>query len=157
MLKQFRLWAPAVDDFGCLMQRILFDYKSTMRQLSVNRYKAKVRGVERRLRALDRWVEDFADIEPYHEGRRYFNYRIPVLDRLVSPPTTTKEIQKRATTSLLKAATHLQKSSLRKALPYYRVAVLLVLPRMFYSEVTVFYSEDYYNSFCYSENLLPRL
>jgi hypothetical protein len=63
MLKQFRLWAPAVDDFGCLMQRILFDYKSTMRQLSVNRYKAKVRGVERRLRALDHWAEDFVDID----------------------------------------------------------------------------------------------
>tara|TARA_B100001105_G_scaffold248028_1_gene233335 strand:+ start:597 stop:728 length:132 start_codon:yes stop_codon:yes gene_type:complete len=43
-----------------------------MRQLSVNRYKAKVRGVERRLQALDRWEEDFADIEAYHQGATIF-------------------------------------------------------------------------------------
>ena len=126
-----------------------------MRRISINRYKAKVRGVDRRLRALDRWAYEFENCNPPHEGQMYWNYKIPVLDRLVNPPTTKAYIQGKAIESLLTAAVFLANSKVKEEVPYYRVAVLLTLPYMFQSEVTVFYDELYYNRFYHQKDLLP--
>ncbi len=124
------------------------------RRISIHRPNAKVRGVKRRLRALDKWAESFAGHIPYLDDR-YHNYKIPVLDRLVEGPTATSETQKAALKSLLKAAAHLAKNNRARDWQtgeivkpeYYRVAVLMNLPDMFSSEVTVFYDRDYYNTF----------
>lgn len=126
-----------------------------MRRLSITRPYAKVRGVERRLKALDRWANSLREAMPAHKDERFWNYKIPVLDRLVCPPTTNMDIQGRALEAMIKAAVNLSQNSSAKELPYYRVAVLLVLPNMFHSEVTVFYDSDYYHSFLYTSELLP--
>lgn len=125
-----------------------------VRRLSIDRPTAKVRGVDRRLRALDRWADGFAGYEPYLD-ERYMNHKIPVLDRLVAPPTTTEEIQGRAIRSLIKAATYLSHSPVKDEVPYFRAAVLLTLPDMFPSEVTAFYSEEYYRGFWHEGTLDP--
>lgn len=127
-----------------------------MRKISINRPNEKLRGVQRRLKALDLWADSMIHEIPYHKDQKYWNYKIPVLDRLVCPPTTNNEIQSRALSSLLKAASHLANSSLSNELPYYRVAVLLVLPNMFASEVTAFFDKTYYESFFYENSLLPN-
>lgn len=126
-----------------------------MRRISVYRPNAKLRGVERRLRALERWSESFVDETPVYDQQRYWNYKIPVLDRLVCPPTTTVEIQKRAIQALLNAAVHLSNHPLAKELPFYKVAVLLIFPNMWHSETTCFFDADYYQSFMYRSDLIP--
>ncbi len=118
-----------------------------MRQISIGRYKAKVRGLKRRLKAMDRWVDSFEGYEPPHEGHLYYNHKISVLDRLVEPPITTYRLQRHAINALLKVAMHLRQSPLRQRIPYYQVAVLVTWPYMFGSEVTVFYDPDYYSRF----------
>jgi len=123
------------------------------RRLSIHRPTAKVRGVDRRLRALDRWADGFAGYEPYVD-ERYMNHKIPVLDRLVNPPTTTAAIQEKALASLLKAADYLSRSPVKEQVPYYRACVLMGLPDMFHSEVTAYYDEDYYRSFWRSDQML---
>ncbi|PCJ47884.1 MAG: hypothetical protein COA74_10650 [Gammaproteobacteria bacterium] len=125
-----------------------------MRQISIHRVNAKVRGIPRRLRALEKWAEDFEQTVPIYEHQKYWNYKIPVLDRLVNQPTTNFEIQSKALSCLIIAAAHLAKSPLKEKLPYYKVAVLLVLPDMFSSEVTVFFDKNYYDKFYYTDNLL---
>lgn len=137
--------------FGYLGVRIFH-----MRQISIHRPYAKVRGIKRRLKSLDTWAHHFKHVTPYHDGERYCNYRLPVLDRLVNPPTTTKKIQSIVLSRLLVAACHLEKSPLKDQLPYYKVAVLVILPFIFHSEVTVFYSKEYYQTFHYSVNVLPQ-
>lgn len=125
-----------------------------MRRLSIHRPDAKVRGIKRRLRALDRWASGLSDIALPSENQRFLNFKIPVLDRLICPPTTTGGIQKRAFESLLKGAVSLADSARASKHAYYRTAVLLVLPDMFQSEVTVFFDSEYYDSFCYKTALL---
>ncbi len=126
-----------------------------MRRISIHRPKEKIRGVERRLRALDLWANQFENCKPYYDGQNYWNYKIPVIDRLVCPPTTNFEIQKRALQSLVKAVKHLSDSKVSQEVDYYRVAILVTFPHMFHSEVTAFFSREYYESFCYTQNLLP--
>jgi len=118
-----------------------------MRQISVVRYKAKVRGIRRRLKALDRWVDSFEGYDPPHEGHAYYNFKVSILDRLVEPPTTTFSLQRYTLNTLLNVAMHLRRSPIRQQVPYYRVAVLVTWPCMFSSEATVFYDPDYYSSF----------
>ena len=126
-----------------------------MRRISLYRYRGKLRGVKRRLRALDAWAESFNGFTPSYDGRKFLNYKIPVLDRLVEHPTTKLNIQTKAFASLIKAARHLAENKDSCNAPYYRVAVLLVLPNMFNSEVTLFFDRDYYKGFNHTQNLLP--
>lgn len=126
-----------------------------MRRISIHRPNEKIRGVERRLRALDLWADQFENCSPYYNGQNYWNYKIPVVDRLVCPPTTTFEIQKRALQSLVKAVKHLSESKVSQDVGYYRAAILVTFPHMFHSEVTAFFSRDYYERFFYTQELLP--
>lgn len=128
-----------------------------MRRLSIHRAFGKVRGMGRRLRALDRWARSLGDSlpEPY-EHQPFWHCKIPVLDRLVEPPTTRPAIQRQALQSLLLAAANLAEACAASDKPYCRAAVLLTLPYLFQSEVTLFYDRDYYQGFYYHKNLLPE-
>lgn len=60
-----------------------------MRRISINRPKEKVRGIKRRLRVLDKWADSFEGYFPSeYAHEKYWNWKLPVLDRLVGPPTT---------------------------------------------------------------------
>lgn len=127
-----------------------------MRRMSIHRRYAKVRGVRRHLRSLQQWAEgaDRWDPQPY-DHLPYWHYKIPVLDRLVEPPTTHPNIQRQVINALLLAATKLAAQSQTAEWPYCRVAALLTLPYLFQSEVTVFFDESYYRSFYHQQHLLP--
>ena len=127
-----------------------------MRRISVYRDKAKVRGIERRFKALEKWANDFEGKHVVTDEENYYNFKIPVLDRLVNPPKATHEHQKRAIECLLTAAGHLVKAREDSDREYYKVAVLLVLPNLFQSEVTVFFSKSYYQGFYNHSNPLPK-
>ncbi len=125
-----------------------------MRRVSIHRAYAKVRGVGRRLKALEQWAQSADTWNPeVSEHEEFWHRRIPVLDRLVDPPTTTPQIQRQAIKSLLLAAQKL--SDQLKDRPECRVAVLLTLPDLFQSEITVFFDQDYYKTFYYQQDLLP--
>ena len=127
-----------------------------MRRMSIHRAYAKVRGIRRHLRNLEKWAEgaDNWNPQPY-EHLPYWHCKIPVLDRLVEPPTTNPRIQKQVINSLLLAATKLAEHGKTAEWPYCRSAVLLTLPYLFQSEVTLFFDESYYRSFYHQQNLLP--
>lgn len=125
-----------------------------MRRVSIHRAYAKVRGLKRHINALDQWAQNADTWNPeVSEHDDFWHRRIPVLDRLVNPPTTTYRIQRQAINALLLAAQKL--SDKLKDRPECRIAVLLTLPDLFQSEITVFFDQDYYKTFYYQQDLLP--
>ena len=118
-----------------------------MRRISTDRPIAKVRGIKRRLRAIDKWSDSFEGYFPSeHSSERYWNWKLPVLDRLVAPPITTNEIQAHCAKAILKAVEHL---STAKPEQYKNsiVTALITYPDMFGSEICVFFDKEYYESF----------
>ena len=77
------------------------------RRINVTKRQPKIRGIKRRLQALDYWANSFRGYFPVKCDDRYWNYKIPALDILVNRPTTTTKIQRRCTKALIEAAHHL--------------------------------------------------
>ena len=99
----------------------------------------KIRGIKRRLKALDRWANSFIDYFPAEHARsKYWNYKIPVLDILVSPPKTTRKIQSRCASSLITAANHLLEGRPAE-LADTKITALITYPDMFGSELCIFF------------------
>jgi hypothetical protein len=139
---------------GCTAFTLLF----LVRQIALS--SKKLRGIPRRMRALERWSSTFTGLyRPRSaEQERFFNWKIPVHVFLVQGRQTNAEIQSFCVTQLLKAATHLATASRAAANEYYRVACLIVWPWLHQSEITIFYDKAYYQSFLGRENTLaPRL
>ncbi len=115
-----------------------------MRRLSLYRHKAKVRNPGRHLRALRAWAESAKGKYPSRTGDKYRHWKIPVLDRLVEPPTAKPEWQAHALESLLIAARHFVEAKPEAENGQSWVAVLAPFPGMWPSEVTVFFDREYY-------------
>ncbi|WP_256572898.1 MULTISPECIES: DUF3916 domain-containing protein [unclassified Pseudomonas] len=128
----------------------------TLRQIALS--DRKLRGIPRRLRALERWAAKFnGRFYPHiHKSERYAHWKIPVINSLVQGPHAHIEVQAFCIQQLLEAAAHLSRAADRSQ-GYYRVACLLVWPFVHQSEVTVFYDRDYYLSFLGQHNTLAPL
>ncbi|WP_434577810.1 DUF3916 domain-containing protein [Pseudomonas sp. Z1-6] len=118
----------------------------------------KLRGIPRRLRALERWAAKFEGhcYPKCHESERYAHWKIPVIDSLIQGPQAHIEVQAFCIQQLLEAGAHLSRAADRSQ-GYYRVACLLTWPWVHQSEVTVFYDRDYYLSFQGQHNTLAPL
>ena len=118
-----------------------------MRRLSFNRPKEKLRGIKRRLKSIDSWANSFEGYFPSEYSQdKYWNCKIPILDRMVNQPTTTKELQAHCAKAMLRAAYLINKakpSSHNQSI----VTVLLTSPDMFSSEICVFFDTDHFKSF----------
>ncbi len=116
----------------------------------------KLRNPGRHLRQLARWperivgeLEAFGERDPEaHLGGRFWNFKVPVFQKLVDPPHATVETQRACMASIFAAARAVEISDRRPA--NCRVACLVSTPSLFNSEVTVFFDEDYFRTF------LPR-
>ncbi len=118
-----------------------------MRRISLHRPNAKVRNAARHLRALRRWAEGFDGAFPVaRAGARYVNWKIPVLDRLVRPPTTTPAIQRECAQCLIDAAAEIARAK-PVELAHARSVAIIALPDLFESEVCVFFDEAYFGAF----------
>lgn len=118
-----------------------------MRQISFDRPKAKVRGSKRRLKALDEWSESFDEFIPEEWcDEKYVDFRIPVLDRLLDPPTTTPEWQKRVLAAFFRALQGLHKSCPEK---YKDVPVDLIIhwPDLSSTSIILFFDKNYHEDF----------
>ena len=128
-----------------------------MRQISVDRSKAKVRGKRRRMQSLEQWADSFAGyFSTEFSAKKYWNWKLPVLDSLVSPPTTRGRIQRQVASLLIRAATHLadaKPDSCRHTL----VTALKTFPSMFGSELCVFFDRECFSSFFDRDSKYERL
>ncbi|WP_160106682.1 DUF3916 domain-containing protein [Pseudomonas izuensis] len=124
-----------------------------MRQIALSN--KPLRGIPRRLRALEHWASTFRDeFHPRTEHmERYTNWKIPVHEALVEGPHARIENQAFCIQQLLEAANHLSNAAERSQ-GYYRVACLLVWPWVHQSEITIFYDRDYYLGFLGETNTL---
>ncbi|MEU7142896.1 DUF3916 domain-containing protein [Nocardia sp. NPDC046473] len=118
-----------------------------MRRLDLQPAK-KLRNPGRHLRRLAQWPEWIADQIPKADtlaDQRYWNFKIPVFNKLVDSPQTTNAIRKTCLATVFAAAQAVEQSPRRP--PRSRVACLVSTPDLFSSEVTIFLSEDYFNGF----------
>ncbi|MBT2338989.1 DUF3916 domain-containing protein [Pseudomonas fluorescens] len=127
-----------------------------MRRLALSN--KKLRGIPRRLRALERWAVRFnGNYYPRsYEDQRFTHWKIPVHTCLVQGSQAPIEVQAFCVQQSLEAAAHLSRAADRGQ-GYYRVACLLVWPWVHQSEVTVFYDRDYYLGFLGQHNTLAPL
>lgn len=128
-----------------------------MRQIATTA--KKLRGIPRRLRALERWADGFAGfVQPRSaEDERFRNCKIPVHIALVEGRHTHRRIQAQCVAAMLRAAEHLARAAGTERRSYYRVACLFNWPRLHDSEVTVFFDETCYAGFMRGRNALaPR-
>jgi len=118
-----------------------------MRRISFSRPKEKVRGAKRRLKALDEWANTFEGYFPSEwSSERCFDFKIPVIDRLVDPPTTKHVWQMQAVRAMFKA---LKKLHDAKPGEYSKVKIDLILtwPDLHGSRIIVFFDESYHKGF----------
>ncbi|WP_223414550.1 MULTISPECIES: DUF3916 domain-containing protein [unclassified Pseudomonas] len=82
-----------------------------MRQIALSN--KQLRGVPRRLRALERWASSFRDeFYPRSERmERYTHWKIPVQEALVEGPQARIEVQAFCIQQLLEAANHLSNAA----------------------------------------------
>ena len=118
-----------------------------MRRRSFNRPKEKLRGIKRRLKALDKWADAYEGCFPLDSvNEKFWNCKVPVVDRLVNPPASNKKLQAHCATAMLRAACFIQQAKPAN-LPYAKVTVLLTYPDMFDSELCVFFDKAYFKRF----------
>lgn len=121
-----------------------------MRRLDLRPLK-KLRNPGRHLRRLAQWPERIVDQLPtaeQAEGEMFWNFKVPVFSKVVEPPHATPDTQRACMAAIFAAAEAVERSPRRPG--DCRVACLVTTPFLFQSEVTLFFSEDYFRSF------LPR-
>lgn len=116
----------------------------------------KLRNPQSHLRQLAKWPHQIVGQLPApeyrngeaHLGGRFWNFKVPVFQKLVDPPHATQDTQRACIAAILAAAEAVETSARRP--PDCRVACLVSTPSLFQSEVTLFFDEDYFRTF------LPR-
>ncbi len=110
--------------------------------------RTKVRNIPRRIRSLNRWAETFHNPERavFAEDQHYWNYKIPVEINLIQGKHSKQETKAACAQAMINACYNLM-----LATAYYdgipRITTVICLPDMFTSEVCLFRSEEYFQSF----------
>lgn len=118
----------------------------------------KLRDPQREMELLAQWPEQIVgtmlalgERKPEaHFGGRYWNFKIPVNQKLVEPPYATAETQRLCIAQIFAAAQAIETSDKRPV--DCRVACLISSPSLFMSEVTVFFDEAYFSTFLPQED-----
>ncbi len=118
-----------------------------MRRISFSRPKEKVRGAARRLKMLDKWANGFDGYFPTEWSKeRYVEFRLPVLDRLVDPPTTQPEWQLQAIQAVFRVMDNLNNAR-HKEFSSVPINLILTWPKLSGSRIILFFDCSYYKSF----------
>lgn len=117
----------------------------TMRRLVLGN--KKLRGVARRLRSLEKWSQSyqgyFPDMQDDDYSYGYWNVKIPVHLALVQGKQTNKSTQSFCAQALINAAHNIYLTN-KVNKEKIRVTCCIVLPDMFFSEICIFTSEEYF-------------
>ena len=128
-----------------------------MRRISPARPKEKLRGAKRRVESLKRWVNSTRNYFPQpHKEMLYWNKKIPILDRLVNPPTTSTKIQEECANLLLRAANNIIEAKPKNDSSSI-VSVILSLPDMHSSEICVFFDPGYIKQMLYRDARFEKI
>lgn len=111
-------------------------------------YRTKVRNIPRRINALNRWAETFCHPERalFAEDARYWNFKIPVALNLVEGKYSTLQVKAACAQAMINACSNLIRAT-AEIHNSPRITAVICLPDMFTSEVCLYRSEDYYQSF----------
>lgn len=110
--------------------------------------RTKVRNIPRRIRSLNRWAETFHNPEraDFAEDQHYWNYKIPVEINLIQGKYSKKETKAACAQAMINACYNLMLATAGcDGIP--RITTVICLPDMFTSEVCLFRSEEYFQSF----------
>lgn len=109
----------------------------------------KLRGINRRLRAIRGWADRIDGRFPAEEDvapeYRYWNLKIPVALNLVEGRQTTDHIRRVCAQSLIDACARLARAKPDYA-AHSRVTCVVCMPDMYASEVCLYLDEDYFLS-----------
>ena len=111
-------------------------------------HRTKIRNIPRRLKALNRWADSFQNPDRglFSEDEHYWNFKIPVEINLVQGKYSTPETKAACAQALINACANLIIAT--TDLDYHpRITTVICLPDMFTSEVCLYRSEDYFQSF----------
>lgn len=111
-------------------------------------HRTKIRNVPRRIRALNHWAETFHNTSraDFPESEYYWNYKIPVDINLVAGKYSKQKIKALCAQALINACSNLIRAKMGSEYDS-RITAVICLPDMFTSEICLFRSEDYYQSF----------
>ncbi|WP_038913635.1 DUF3916 domain-containing protein [Dickeya zeae] len=110
--------------------------------------RTKVRNIPRRIRSLNRWAETFHNPEraDFAEDQHYWNYKIPVEINLIQGKHSKQETKAACAQAMINACYNLMIATAGcDGIP--RITSVICLPDMFTSEVCLFRSEEYFQSF----------
>ncbi|HEJ7947452.1 TPA: DUF3916 domain-containing protein [Serratia liquefaciens] len=111
-------------------------------------YRSKIRNIPRRIKSLNRWAEFFHNPERavFSEEQYYWNYKIPVEINIVQGKYSKQNTKAECAQAMINACSNLMLSTADcDGTP--RVTAVICLPDMFTSEVCLFRSEEYFQSF----------
>lgn len=103
-------------------------------------HRTKVRNIPRRLKALKRWADTFHNPQQsvFSEDEHYWNFKIPVEINLVQGKYSTLKTKADCAQAMINACSNLITAT---------TGMNYSLPDMFTSEICLYRSEDYYQSF----------
>ncbi|MEN4793312.1 DUF3916 domain-containing protein [Pantoea agglomerans] len=109
---------------------------------------SKVRNIPRRLRALNSWAETFhcAERAIFSEDEHFWNFKIPVEINLVEGKSSTQRVRTACAQAMINACANLITATADMDYSL-RITAVICLPDMFTSEICLFRSEEYYQSF----------
>ncbi|PQK95194.1 DUF3916 domain-containing protein [Pantoea ananatis] len=111
-------------------------------------HRTKVRNIPRRLKALKRWADKFHNPQRsvFSEDEHYWNFKIPVEINLVQGKYSTLKTKADCAQTMINACSNLITAT--AGMNYSpRITAVICLPDMFTSEICLYRSEDYYQSF----------
>lgn len=109
----------------------------------------KIRGKKRKLSSLIERINSLT--EDFPEEQRYWHMHLPVAQSFIDSPKTPKSIRKKCIQTLIDRTAHLNsiKPDNEK---FQRVVTLIDLPKLWNSQIVVFFDEDYFNNFFIRDN-----
>ncbi|WP_047643013.1 DUF3916 domain-containing protein [Dickeya fangzhongdai] len=110
--------------------------------------RTKVRNIPRRIKSLNRWAETFhnPDRAVFSEDQHYWNYKIPVEINLIQGKHSKQKTKAECAQAMINACYNLMLATADcDDIP--RITTVICLPDMFTSEVCLFRSEEYFQSF----------
>lgn len=112
----------------------------------------KVRGLKKKCLAMIQEITKLIDRFPteYHE-QLYWNYRPSIAATLLHSSKTPRSVRRLYMQTMIDRAYFLTKNR-PKEFSHARVCFIFRLPELFFSEVTIFFSEDYFQSLVEDKN-----
>ncbi|SNY66505.1 DUF3916 domain-containing protein [Enterobacter sp. CC120223-11] len=110
--------------------------------------RTKVRNISRRIKSLNRWAETFHNPERavFSLDEHYWNYKIPVEINLIEGKHSKQKTKLVCAQAMINACSNLILATTGlDNVP--RITTVICLPDMFTSEVCLFRSEEYFQSF----------